>query len=64
MLNQGDNDVEYIGTLNGVTKEPIGDNLGFTLSFLCSNPIGKDAVGRAMFEPVAITSATLTNISS
>ena len=59
-VKQGDTEVEYIGTLNGISKEHLGPNLGITLSFLCSNPIGRDSVGRALFAPVVITSSTLT----
>jgi hypothetical protein len=57
---QGDTDVEYTGTLNGIQKEMVGPNIKFTLTFKCSNPIGRDAVGRALFAPVNITTSTLT----
>lgn len=56
----GGSDVEYIGTLNGISKSFVGENINFTLSFLCSNPIGRDAVGSELFAPTNITSATLT----
>ena len=57
---QGDTDVEYTGTLNQIIKEMVGPNIKFTLVFKCSNPIGRDAVGRALFNPVNITTSTLT----
>lgn len=57
---QGDTDVEYTGTLDGFSKDPTGPSLGFALQFQCSNPIGRDAVGRELFAPVTITTATLT----
>lgn len=59
-VTQGDTDVEYTGTLNGISKEMVGPNYKFTLSFQCSNPIGRDAVGRALFAPTTVTTATLT----
>ena len=59
-VSQGDTDVEYTGTLNQITKELVGPNIKFTLIFKCSNPIGRDSVGRTLFAPVNITTATLT----
>lgn len=59
-VKQGDSDVEYVGTLNGLTKEYNGPLLKVTLTFQCSNPIGKDATGRQLFSPVTITTSTLT----
>lgn len=56
---QGDTDVEYTGTLNGMSKDMIGPNYKFTLTFQCSNPIGRDSVGRTLFSPPTITTATL-----
>ncbi len=59
-VQQGDTEVEYVGTLNQITKEYVGPNIKFTLTFKCSNPIGRDSVGRELFAPVTITTATLT----
>lgn len=59
-IRQGDTDVEYTGTLNGLTKDMVGPNIRFTLQFQCSNPIGRDAVGHTLFSPLTITTSTLT----
>lgn len=59
-VGQGDTEVEYTGTLNGISKEYVGPNIKFTLTFKCSNPIGRDSVGRELFTPVVITTSTLT----
>ena len=59
-VKQGSKDIEYIGTLNGVSYEEFGQNIGFTLTFLCSNPIGRDASGSNLFEATNITTSTLT----
>lgn len=57
-LRQGDTDVEYVGTLNGISKEYVGPNIKATLQFLCSNPIGRDTTLRALFPATTITAAT------
>lgn len=59
-VDYGDSEIEYIGTLNAITKEIIGPNLAFKLSFFCSNPIGRDSTGQQLFAPTVITSSTLT----
>jgi phage-related protein len=41
-IEQSGSQVEYRGTLNGIAKEYYAKKLKFTLTFLCSNPIGKD----------------------
>jgi hypothetical protein len=51
--------VEYIGTLNGISKEYFGNKLKFTLSFLCSNPIGSDRTVSTLLD-VTNTLATQT----
>ena len=58
-VQQGSKVVEYVGTLNGTSLEWGGPNLGFTLQFLCSNPIGSDFTTSPLFPPQTITSATL-----
>jgi len=40
MIEQGGENVEYTGTLQGIEKQYFGKTLKFTLTFLCSNPIG------------------------
>lgn len=57
---QGNTEVEYIGTLNGISKSYIGLNINFTLEFKCSNPIGRDSIGSELFTPVTITTATIS----
>lgn len=60
-VNQGGDEVEYVGTLNGITdKKYVGPTLSFTLQFVCADPIGKDAVGRELFDTTVITSSTYT----
>lgn len=39
-IEQGGENVEYVGTLNAIQKYYFGDKLRFTFTFLCSNPIG------------------------
>lgn len=40
-VEQGGLQVEYTGTMNGVTQEYMGRHLKFVISMLCSNPIGR-----------------------
>lgn len=58
-VQQGSKSVEYTGTLNAITKEWGGPSLGFTLQFVCSDPIGKDFTTVPLFSPLTITTATL-----
>ncbi len=59
-VQQGDLSVEYIGTLNGISKDFTGITLGVTLSFFCANPIGRDAIGSELFASTNIVTSTLT----
>lgn len=58
-VQQGSKTVEYVGTLNGVTKAHLGPNYEFTLQFTCSNPIGSHYSTFELFPPQTITTATL-----
>jgi hypothetical protein len=41
-MTQAGLQVEYIGTLQGITHEYFGSKLKFVLTFICSNPIGRN----------------------
>lgn len=41
-IENGGLQIEYTGTLNGITHQYMGNKLKFTLSFLCSDPIGRN----------------------
>lgn len=41
-MTQAGLQVEYIGTLQGISHEYFGSKLKFTLTFICSNPIGRN----------------------
>lgn len=57
---QGTSAVEYTGTLNGISKNRLGPNLGFTLTFKCANPIGRDFSSQSLFTPTTITTSTIS----
>lgn len=40
-VEQAGDQVEYTGTMSGMTQQDFGKHLKFTLSILCSNPIGR-----------------------
>ncbi len=58
-VQQGSKTVEYTGTLNGVSKTFEGPSMGFTLTFQCSDPIGRDAQTMNLIAPTAITTSSL-----
>lgn len=59
-VEQAGSQVEYIGTLNGITDmEYFGNKLKFTLQFLCSNPIGSDR----LLSTIMTATNTLTSIT-
>ncbi len=58
-VEQAGSQVEYIGTLNGISKQYFGNKLKFTLSFLCTNPIGNDRLVSTLLS-VTNTLATQT----
>lgn len=57
-VQQGTKSVEYVGTLNGMSKTFNGPSLGFTFEFLCSDPIGKASTGSTLIPPTVITTSS------
>lgn len=60
-IEQGGSQVEYVGTLSGISKEYFGPKLKVTVSFFCSNPIGADQNPTTLLN-INNTSATTTEL--
>lgn len=63
-VNQGGVQVEYTGTLNGITKEYTGPSLGFSLQFRCSDPIGRSTTLDTLLSSTSITTSSFSQILS
>jgi len=59
-VQQGEQQIEYTGTLNAISKEWVGKNIKFTLQFNCSDPIGRAVAPANMFAPKSITTTSAT----
>jgi hypothetical protein len=59
-VEQAGQQVEYTGTLSAFSTEFLGKHLKFTLSFLCSNPIGRSRLTSTLLDEVT-SSASYTH---
>lgn len=59
-MEQAGLQIEYIGTLNGITHDYYGNTLRFTLSFICSDPIGRNRLTTNLLASVSNTTADHT----
>lgn len=57
VVEQGGLQIKYTGTLNTISKQYFGNNLKFTLEFICSDPIGKDSTPQLLLSTNIITSS-------